>query len=57
MTVVLGIVPTFAWRASVEERLLDRAFGERYAAYRERTKIDHPAPSLNPAHADQLSVT
>jgi hypothetical protein len=33
-----GIVPTFAWRAYTEERLLSHTFGERYAIYRKRTK-------------------
>ena len=36
--VLLGVVPTLAWRARAEETLLGRVFGERYAAYRERTK-------------------
>jgi protein-S-isoprenylcysteine O-methyltransferase Ste14 len=39
MIVLFGIVPTFAWRARVEEKLLRRAFGERYAAYRQRTRM------------------
>ena len=39
---VLGIVPTFAWRARAEERLLDRTFGERYALYRQRAKMIIP---------------
>jgi protein-S-isoprenylcysteine O-methyltransferase Ste14 len=34
--VLLGLVPTFAWRARAEERLLSRTFGERYAEYRPR---------------------
>jgi protein-S-isoprenylcysteine O-methyltransferase Ste14 len=42
MIVASGIVPTFAWRACAEEKLLGRAFGERYAAYRQRTKIIIP---------------
>jgi protein-S-isoprenylcysteine O-methyltransferase Ste14 len=37
MIVLAGIVPTFAWRARAEEKLLSRAFGERYAVYRQRT--------------------
>ena len=37
--VILAIVPTFAWRARVEERLLADTFGERYAHYRKRTKM------------------
>jgi protein-S-isoprenylcysteine O-methyltransferase Ste14 len=42
MIVVFGIVPTFAWRARAEEKLLSRAFGERYAVYRQRTKMIIP---------------
>jgi protein-S-isoprenylcysteine O-methyltransferase Ste14 len=34
-----GIVPTFAWRARAEEKLLSLIFGERFAVYRERTKM------------------
>lgn len=37
-----GIVPTFAWRAYAEERLLSRTFGERYALYRKRTRMIIP---------------
>jgi protein-S-isoprenylcysteine O-methyltransferase Ste14 len=37
-----GIVPTFAWRASAEEKLLRRTFGERYEVYRQRTKMIVP---------------
>jgi protein-S-isoprenylcysteine O-methyltransferase Ste14 len=37
-----GIVPTFAWRAYAEERLLSRMFGGRYALYRKRTKMIIP---------------
>ncbi len=40
--VLLGIVPTFAWRAHVEEKLLSRIFGERYGVYRRRTKMIVP---------------
>ena len=42
MIVLSGIVPTFAWRARAEERLLSRTFGERYAVYRQRTKMVIP---------------
>jgi protein-S-isoprenylcysteine O-methyltransferase Ste14 len=42
MIVLSGIVPTFAWRARAEERLLSRTFGERYAVYRQRTKMIIP---------------
>lgn len=37
-----GIVPTFVWRARAEGKLLGRAFGERYAVYRRRTKMIIP---------------
>jgi protein-S-isoprenylcysteine O-methyltransferase Ste14 len=37
-----AIVPTFAWRARAEEVQLSRAFGERFAAYRERTRMIIP---------------
>jgi protein-S-isoprenylcysteine O-methyltransferase Ste14 len=42
LTVVSGIVPTFAWRARAEETLLSRTFGERYALYRRQTKMIIP---------------
>jgi protein-S-isoprenylcysteine O-methyltransferase Ste14 len=42
MIVMSGIVPTFAWRARAEEKLLSRTFGERYAVYRQRTKMIIP---------------
>jgi protein-S-isoprenylcysteine O-methyltransferase Ste14 len=37
-----GIVPTLAWRAHIEEKLLSRAFGESYKVYRQRTKMIVP---------------
>jgi protein-S-isoprenylcysteine O-methyltransferase Ste14 len=40
--VLFGIVPTFAWRARAEEKLLSRTFGERYAVYQKRTKMIIP---------------
>ncbi len=40
--VLCGVVPTFAWRARAEETLLGRMFGERYAVYRQRTKMIIP---------------
>jgi len=40
--VLSGIVPTFAWRSRAEEKLLSRTFGERYAAYRQRTQMIIP---------------
>jgi protein-S-isoprenylcysteine O-methyltransferase Ste14 len=42
MSVLFGIVPTFAWRARAEEQLLSRAFGERYAVYQKQTKMIIP---------------
>jgi protein-S-isoprenylcysteine O-methyltransferase Ste14 len=40
--VLFGIVPTFAWRARAEEKLLSRTFGERHAVYQNRTKLIIP---------------
>ena len=37
-----GMVPTFAWRARAEEKLLGHTFGERYALYRARTRLMIP---------------
>ena len=37
-----GIVPTFVWRATAEERLLTATFGERYARYRTQTRMIVP---------------
>jgi protein-S-isoprenylcysteine O-methyltransferase Ste14 len=42
LMVPFGIVPTFAWRARAEEKLLSRTFGERYAVYRQRTRMIIP---------------
>ena len=42
MIVLCGIVPTFAWRARAEEKLLIRTFGERYAAYQQQTRMIIP---------------
>jgi protein-S-isoprenylcysteine O-methyltransferase Ste14 len=42
LIVLAGIVPTFAWRARAEERLLGRVFGERFAHYRRQTKMVIP---------------
>lgn len=42
MIVLSGIVPTFAWRARAEEKLLRRTFGERYVLYQQRTKMIVP---------------
>ena len=35
--VLFGIVPTFAWRALAEDKLLQSTFGQSYEAYRQRT--------------------
>lgn len=40
--VLAGIVPTFVWRARVEESVLARAFGERYEHYRQGTGMIIP---------------
>jgi protein-S-isoprenylcysteine O-methyltransferase Ste14 len=42
LIVLGGIVPTFVWRASAEEKLLTATFGERYARYRKQTKMIIP---------------
>ena len=40
--VLFGVIPSFVWRALVEDKLLGRTFGERYEAYRQRTKMIIP---------------
>ena len=42
MIVLSGVVPTIAWHARAEEKPLSRTFGERYALYRQRTKMIIP---------------
>ena len=42
LVLTLGIVPTFAWRARVEEGELSRTFGEAFAVYRRRTRMIIP---------------
>lgn len=42
VVVLLGIVPTFAGRARAEEALLSRTLGERYDAYKRRTRMIIP---------------
>jgi protein-S-isoprenylcysteine O-methyltransferase Ste14 len=42
LVVLAGILPTFAWRASAEEKLLTATFAEHYAHYRKRTRIVRP---------------
>jgi protein-S-isoprenylcysteine O-methyltransferase Ste14 len=41
--VLLAIVPTFAWRAHAEEKLLRATFDERFEEYRRRTPLIIPA--------------
>jgi protein-S-isoprenylcysteine O-methyltransferase Ste14 len=40
--VLSGIIPTLVWRASAEEKLLVRTFGDRYIVYRQRTRMIVP---------------
>lgn len=40
--VAFGLLPTFIWRAAVEERLLAQMFGQHYADYRTRTRLIIP---------------
>ena len=40
--VLCAIVPSFAWRARTEEKVLNRTFGERYADYQQRTRMFVP---------------
>jgi len=50
--VLSGIIPTFAWRARAEEKLLSRTFGDCYSVYRQRTKTIIPSfskPTSKPA--------
>jgi protein-S-isoprenylcysteine O-methyltransferase Ste14 len=42
LVAMFGIVPTFAWRARVEEGELSRTFGAAFAAYRRRTRMIIP---------------
>ena len=42
LIVLWAIVPSFAWRARAEERLLHRTFGESYALYQKHTKMIIP---------------
>jgi protein-S-isoprenylcysteine O-methyltransferase Ste14 len=42
LIVLVGVVPTFAWRARAEEALLRRTFGERHALYRRQTTMIIP---------------
>jgi protein-S-isoprenylcysteine O-methyltransferase Ste14 len=42
LIVLVGVAPTFAWRARAEEALLKRTFGERYALYRRQSSLIVP---------------
>jgi protein-S-isoprenylcysteine O-methyltransferase Ste14 len=42
LVLLAGIVPTFVWRASAEEKLLTSTFGERYVRYRKQAKMIIP---------------
>jgi protein-S-isoprenylcysteine O-methyltransferase Ste14 len=42
LTVLAVVVPSFLWRARVEERVLLEVFGERYLLYRKHTKMMIP---------------
>ena len=42
LAVLVAVVPSFLWRARVEEKLLLQVFGERYLLYRKHTKIMIP---------------
>lgn len=42
LAVLAVVVPSFLWRARVEEKVLLEVFGERYRLYRHRTKIMIP---------------
>ena len=39
LAVLVAVVPSFLWRARVEEELLLQVFGEAYPLYLKRTKI------------------
>jgi protein-S-isoprenylcysteine O-methyltransferase Ste14 len=42
LTFLAVVVPSFLWRARVEEKVLLEVFGERYLRYRKHTKIMIP---------------
>lgn len=42
LVVFAAVIPTFLWRARVEENLLAHVFGDRYLVYRKQTKIIIP---------------
>jgi len=43
LVALAAVIPTFLWRARAEEDLLARVFGDRYRAYRARTRMIVPA--------------
>jgi protein-S-isoprenylcysteine O-methyltransferase Ste14 len=42
LVVVVGVIPSFLWRAREEEALLATFFGDRYPHYRKRTSMIIP---------------
>lgn len=48
VVIVCGIVPSFAWRARAEEKLLERTFGDRHAAYCRQTPLVLPRLMQDP---------
>lgn len=42
LVMLVGIIPTFVWRAAAEEKVLTATFGERYARYKAQTKMIIP---------------
>jgi protein-S-isoprenylcysteine O-methyltransferase Ste14 len=42
VVVLVAVIPTFLWRARVEEDLLTAVFGDRYLRYRQRTSMIIP---------------
>lgn len=42
LVLLVGIIPTFVWRAVAEEKVLTATFGQRYARYQAQTKMMIP---------------
>jgi protein-S-isoprenylcysteine O-methyltransferase Ste14 len=42
LILLAGIIPTFVWRATAEEKVLTAVFGERYSRYQTQTKMIIP---------------
>lgn len=42
LVVLIGVIPSFVWRAVEEERVLMRVFGEHFVSYRKQTKMIVP---------------